>query len=78
MAMVTSALTIETAIAFDVPVIDAFTVSVAVIVCAPLVLSVALKVPTPLVSVALAGRIAAPSVLVKCTVPAYAGATLLN
>ena len=43
--------------------------SVAVIVWLPAVLSVALKVPVPLVSVELAGRAAWPSVLVKWTVP---------
>src|SRR5262249_58446304 len=42
------------------------------------VLSVALKVPTPLVRVASAGRIEAPSLLVKCTVPVYPVAVLLN
>jgi hypothetical protein len=45
------------------------TVSVAETVCAPAVLSVAEKVPTPFVSVALAGKTALPSVLVKWTVP---------
>jgi hypothetical protein len=44
-----------------VPVIDAVTVSVAVIVWLPAVLSVTENVPMPLVSVLLAGRIAAPS-----------------
>ena len=53
-----------------VPVIDGVTVSVAVSVCVPAVRSVALNVPTPLVSVAFAGSVAAPSLLVKCTVPA--------
>ena len=51
------------------PVIELVTVSVAVIVWLPAVLSVALKVPVPLVKVLLAGRTAAPSVLVKWTVP---------
>ena len=51
-----------------VPVSE-LTVSVAVIVSFPAVLSVALKVPTPLVRVLLAGRTACPSLLVKCTVP---------
>jgi hypothetical protein len=59
-----------TTIAPLVPVIDAVTVSVAVIVRLPAVLSVALNVPTPLASVEFAGSTAAPSVLVKCTVPA--------
>ena len=34
-------------------------------------LSVAEKVPTPFVSVEFAGNTAAPSLLVKCTVPVY-------
>ena len=50
--------------------IDDVTVSVAVIVWLPAVARVAEKVPTPLVSVTLAGSTAAASVLVKCTVPA--------
>jgi hypothetical protein len=36
-----------------------------------MVLSVAEKVPTPFVSVEFAGNTAAPSLLVKCTVPVY-------
>ena len=59
-----------TAMLFDVPVIELFTESVAVIVCVPDVFSVAENVPVPLVSVAFAGSVAAPSELVKCTVPA--------
>ena len=59
-----------------VPVMLPDTVSVAVIVLLPTVLSVALNVPLPLVSVELAGSTAAPSVLVKCTVPAYPVAVL--
>ena len=59
-----------TVIALDVPVIDSTRVSVAVMVCGPAVFRVALNVPTPLVNVESAGRAAAPSVLVKCTVPA--------
>ena len=58
---------------FDVPVIDDATVSVAVIVCEPAVLSVALKVPTPLLSVELTGSVAAPSVEVN-----YLGTVLPN
>jgi hypothetical protein len=58
-----------TLIALDVPVFEAVTVSVAVMVCTPMVLSVAENVPTPLVSVEFAGNPAAPSVLVNCTVP---------
>ena len=53
-----------------VPVIDMVTVSVAVIVWLPAVFNVALKLPTPLLNVLLAGRTALPSVLVKWTVPA--------
>jgi len=52
-----------TAIVLLVPVMDAVTVSVAVRVWLPAVLRVALKVPTPLVSVELPGSVAAPSVL---------------
>jgi hypothetical protein len=52
-----------------VPATLAVTVSVAVILWPPLVLRVAEKVPTPLVSVASAGSTAAGSVLVKWTVP---------
>jgi len=58
-----------TVIVLLVPVMLVVTVSVAVIVWLPAVLSVALKVPVPLVSVLLAGRLALPSLLVKCTVP---------
>jgi len=46
-------------------VIDAVTVSVAVMCWVPAVFSVALKVPVPLVRVELAGRTAWPSLLVK-------------
>jgi hypothetical protein len=53
----------------DAPVTDEVTVSVAVIVQPPAVLRVALNVPVPLVSVEFAGRMDAPSLLVKCTVP---------
>ena len=67
-----------TVIAADVPVIEPVTVSVAVIVCDPVVLSVAENVPVPAVSVALAGSTAWPSLLVKCTVPAYPVAVLLE
>jgi type IV secretory pathway TrbD component len=61
-----------------VPVMAEVTVSVPVIVWLPAVFSVALKVPTPLVSVAFAGSTEAPSLLEKCTVPAYDVAVLLN
>src|SRR6516225_3879488 len=59
-----------------VPVIVDVTVSVAVIDCVPTVLRVALKEPVPLVSVESAGRVAWPSLLVKCTVPEYPVAVL--
>jgi hypothetical protein len=62
----------------DVPVMEEVTVSVAVIVCVPVVSSVAENVPVPLVNVALAGSVAEPSLLVKCTVPLYPVAVLLN
>ncbi len=54
---------------FEVPVMPALTVSVAVMVWLPTVSKVSLKLPTPLVSVMLAGSTAWPSVEVKCTVP---------
>ncbi len=56
-------------IEFEVPMIEAVAVSVAVMVWLPIVLSVAEKVAVPFVSVELAGRAAWLSVLVKCTVP---------
>ena len=59
-----------TVIVLLVPVIEEVTVSVAVIVWLPAVSSVAEKLPVPLVSVASAGNTAAPSLLVKWTVPA--------
>src|SRR5207247_7554508 len=55
-----------------VPVIEVLAVSVAVMVWLPVLLSVALKLPVPLLRVLLAGNTALPSVLVKCTVPPYA------
>src|SRR5262249_62201611 len=67
-----------TAMLLLVPVIELFTVSVAVIVRLPDVLNVAEKVPAPLVKVLSAGRVAAGSLLVKCAVPLYAVAVLLN
>ena len=51
------------------PVIDDVAVSVAVTVVVPAVFKVAANVPTPFVSAASAPRIAAVSVLVRCTVP---------
>ena len=59
-----------TVIVPDVPVMDEVTVSVAVMLWFPAVFSVAENVPTPLVNVELAGSVAVPSLLVKCTVPA--------
>ncbi len=59
----------QTAMVLLVPVIEEVVVSVAVIVWLPAVSSVTLKVPTPLVSVASAGKDAAASLLVKCTIP---------
>ena len=61
----------------DVPVMDDVVVSVAVIVWFPAVFSVAENVPTPFVNVESAGNVDPPSLLVKCTVPAYAGVVLL-
>ena len=58
-----------TEVVLEVPLIDALTVSVAVIVRLPAVFRVAVKVPTPLVRVASAGSTAWPSLLLKCTVP---------
>ena len=52
-----------------VPLMLPVTVSVAVTVKEPSVLSVTGNVPTPPLKVVLAGRTAAPSVEVKCTVP---------
>jgi hypothetical protein len=59
----------ETVTVFEVPVIVAVTVSVPVIVWLPSVFKVTESVLVPLISVTFAGRIAAPSVLVKCTEP---------
>jgi hypothetical protein len=67
-----------TAIGLLVPVIEAVARSVAVIVWLPPVLRVALKVPVPLVSMLLAGKIAVPSVLVNWTVPVYPVAAALD
>ena len=53
-----------------VPVIELLTVSVAVMVRLPAVFKVPLNVPLPFVRVELDGSVAAPSLLVKCTVPA--------
>jgi hypothetical protein len=67
-----------TLMAFEVPVIVALTVSVAVTVLLPAVFKVTGNTPVPFVSVEFAGSTAAPSVLVKCTVPVYPAAMLLN
>jgi hypothetical protein len=69
-----TAATVVTLMAPDVPVIDAVTVSVAAIVWLPKVLSVAVKLPTPSVSVEFTGNTAPSSLLVKCTLPAYPAA----
>ena len=53
----------------EAPVAEVFTVSVAATVCVPAVFSVTAKVPVLLVSVLSAGRTAAPSPEVTCTVP---------
>ena len=58
-----------TAMLPEVPVAAVVTVSAAVTVHVPAVFSVTAKVPTPLVRVVFAGRVAAASVEVKCTVP---------
>jgi hypothetical protein len=59
----------KTVITFEAPVIEAMRVSVAKIVWAPTVFSVAEKPPAPPVSVELAGSIPWASVLEKCNVP---------
>src|SRR5262245_50767457 len=60
------------------PGMERATVSVTVSDCVPAVSRVALKVPTPAVSVLLAGSTALASLLLKVTVPAYAGVRLPN
>src|SRR5439155_23087348 len=60
------------------PVMLPVTVSVATMVCEPDVLKVAPKPFVPLTNVEFAGNTAVPSELVKCTVPAYPVAVLLN
>jgi len=61
---------VATATALDMPVMVPVTVSVAVMVWVPGVCKVTESVAVPAVSVVLAGRVALPSVEVKCTVPA--------
>jgi hypothetical protein len=51
--------------ALEVPVIEAFAVSMAVMVCVPAVFSVAENVPVPPLSVLSAGKTASVSLLVK-------------
>jgi len=53
----------------EVPVTDGVTVSVAVMVCRPAVVSVAEKVPVPDTRVVSAGSVGPGSELVKCTMP---------
>ena len=59
-----------TSIGFEVPLIDAVTVSVAVMVWVPMLRSVAENTHIPLVSVEFPGSTACASLLEKCTVPA--------
>ena len=61
---------LTTLIALVVPFNEAVTVSAAVMVCEPIVFSVAKKVPVPPVSFESGGNVACASLLVKCTVPA--------
>jgi hypothetical protein len=56
---------LNTSTAFEVPVIEDVTVSVAVMVWSPRVFSVAEKLPVPFVRVEFAGSDAKGSVLVK-------------
>jgi hypothetical protein len=57
-------------IALVVPFREAVIVSVAVMVCEPIVFSVTEKFPVPPTSFESAGNVACASLLVKCTVPA--------
>jgi hypothetical protein len=56
-------------IELEVPVIEAVTVSIAVMDWLLALFSVAEKVPIPFVSIELAGSTAWPSLVVKCAVP---------
>ena len=67
-----------TAIALEIPVIEEVTVSVAVTVWLPRVFKVTRNTPVPLERVEFAGRVAAGSLLVICTVPVYPVTRLLN
>ena len=58
-----------TAMAFEYPLMAAFDVSVALMVCNPAVFSVAWYVPTPSTKMRFNGRMAFGSLLVKCKVP---------
>jgi len=58
-----------TVMEFDVPVIEAFSASVPVMIRLPAVASVADNVLVPFVNVVFAGNVAAPSLEVKCTTP---------
>ena len=58
-----------TVIAALVPLILLVVLSVAVIDCVPAAFKVTVNVPIPFDSVASVGRVAWPSLLVKCTVP---------
>jgi hypothetical protein len=64
-----SAVLALTLMELELPVIDAVTVSVAVIVWPPTVFSPAGKLAVPFINIELAGRSACRSVLVKCAVP---------
>jgi hypothetical protein len=64
------ALLLRTTIPVWLPVMELVTVSVAVIVWVPAVLRMPQKSPSPLERVELAGKTAAPSVLVMATKPA--------
>jgi hypothetical protein len=59
-----------TLIEFELPVIEALTVSVAITVWVPTVFNVTEKVPAPPVNIEFPGNEAWGSLLVKCTVPA--------
>jgi len=67
--LITGGVGVLTMIEFEVPVMEAVTVSVALIVWTPSVFSVTGRFAVPFVSVILAGKMASGSVLEKCTVP---------
>jgi hypothetical protein len=68
----------RTEIGLVVPASEDEVVSAAVIVLLPALRRVTLKLPTPAVRGELAGSVASPSVLVKRTVPPYAGVAFPN